>query len=89
MPGLLGKRKSRPTEEEPDSTIDAQEILRRHFEARFKPIAPAPCAAPPKKKNTAPNPKSQASDDSQDDDDSEAEAGQDESEWDGVSDEED
>ncbi len=41
MPSLLGKRKSRPVEEGPDATADAQEMLRRHFEARFKPLAVA------------------------------------------------
>jgi hypothetical protein len=86
MPGLLGKRKSRPTEEETEPVLDAQEILRRHFEARFKPIDAAARAAPPNKSNkskkSAPN---HDSDDSQDDDDSDADAGQSESEWDGVS----
>lgn len=87
MPGLLGKRKSRQPGEGPDPALDAQEILRRHFEARFKPIDAAARAAQPNKsekpKKSAPN---HASNGSQDDDDSEAGAGQSDSEWDGVSD---
>ncbi|KAL2263051.1 hypothetical protein VTK26DRAFT_8415 [Humicola hyalothermophila] len=80
MPGLLGKRKSRPSEEDPDQIANAQEILRRHFEARFKPIALAPCAAPS-------NGEKKASNGNEDGDDSDAEKSQSESEWDGVSDE--
>ncbi|KAK3996073.1 hypothetical protein QBC44DRAFT_6479 [Cladorrhinum sp. PSN332] len=38
----LGKRKSRASD---DDVVDAQEALRRHFEARFKPIAIAPAVA--------------------------------------------
>ncbi|KAL2024386.1 hypothetical protein VTK56DRAFT_8197 [Thermocarpiscus australiensis] len=80
MPGVLGKRKSRSSEEEPNEALDAQEILRRHFEARFKPLDVAACAAPSKK------PTVDESDDSQDHDNSDADASHSESEWDGVSD---
>jgi len=41
MPGLLGKRKSR-AEEDPEAVAKAQELLRKHFEAQFKPIDLAP-----------------------------------------------
>lgn len=86
MPGLLGKRKSRPSEEDAEEAVDAQEILRRHFEARFKPIAVAPCAAPSSKKQALDQ--DDVSDGSQDDDDdSDADADQSEAEWDGVSEE--
>lgn len=74
MPSVLGKRKSPSSENGSDTVPDAHEILRRHFEARFKPLAVAP---PPKK---AP------AHDGSEDDDSEASADQSESEWDGLSD---
>lgn len=75
MPSLLGKRKSRPVEEGPDATADAQEMLRRHFEARFKPLAGTTAA-------TAAN--GLDSDDGDDSDDSDA--SQSGSDWGGVSD---
>lgn len=93
MPSALGKRKSRPVEEEPEAQVDAQELLRRHFEARFKPLAAGapPRAAPKKAANGHPDTDdSEGSDDSdysQDDDDSDAETGQSD-EWGGVSDDE-
>ncbi|KAK4237062.1 hypothetical protein C8A03DRAFT_45045 [Achaetomium macrosporum] len=84
MPNLLGKRKSRPVEEdESEATVDAQEILKRHFEARFRPLAIAAHAAP---KKPAKDPEAGDSDGSQDDDDSDADAGAPDSEWSGVSD---
>ena len=75
MPSLLGKRKSRPVEEGPDATADAQEMLRRHFEARFKPLAVTAAA-------TAANGR-----DSDDSDGSyDSDASQSGSDWGGVSD---
>ncbi len=90
MPSTLGKRKSRPVEEEPDSVADAQELLRRHFEARFKPLAVAARAAP--NKPAAASGRKPARDDSQlddDDSDSDADAGHSGSDWSGVSSEDD
>lgn len=78
MPSLLGKRKSRTVDESSDAALDAQELLRRHFEARFKPLAVTPGAAPLKRPAD--------SDDSQSDDHSESGTDLSESEWDGVSD---
>ncbi|KAK0736984.1 hypothetical protein B0T21DRAFT_264422, partial [Apiosordaria backusii] len=83
MPSALGKRKAPPAEED---VVDAQEALRRHFEARFKmPAGIAPCAAPPSKK--------QARDEDEDgeEDDGDSDSGSDHSDaesWDGVSSEE-
>jgi hypothetical protein len=95
MPGALGKRKSRAVEEEPEAQVDAQELLRRHFEARFKPLAASPAAAPRAARRRAanghPDSNTDGSDDSaysQDGDDSDAEAGQSDPEWGGVSDDE-
>jgi hypothetical protein len=93
MPSLLGKRKSRTAESEPEATADAQEILRRHFEAHFKPLDIAARAAPTKRAN---DPHSDSDSDAthdsadgnQDDDDSEADAGQSDNEWGGLSDDE-
>lgn len=87
MPSLLGKRKSRPVGEAPEATADAQELLRRHFEARFKPLAVDARAAPNKQPaNGHDSHDSDDSDDSQDDDDeSEPEV---DSDWGGVSDDE-
>src|SRR5947209_252077 len=90
MPSLLGKRKSRSAEEEQGAPADAQEILRRHFEAHFKPLDIAARAAPTKASKRANDLHSDAIDDSadgsQDDDDSEADAGQSDPEWGGLSD---
>ncbi|VBB86483.1 Putative protein of unknown function [Podospora comata] len=86
MPSALGKRKAPPAEED---VVDAQEALRRHFEARFKmPAGIAPCAAPPSKR--------QARDEDEDDeeeeeeeDDSDFDSDESDAEsWDGVSSEE-
>lgn len=88
MPSTLGKRKSRPAYEESE-TPDAQELLRRHFEARFQPLAAvAPRRATPKKAADGhpDGDDSNGSNYSQDEDDSDAEAGQSDSEWRGVSD---
>jgi hypothetical protein len=60
--------------------MDAQELLRRHFEARFKPLTVAPLVPPPKT-NVGHD-----SDDSQNEDDGESDSDLSESEWDGVSD---
>ena len=88
MPSTLGKRKSRAVEEQPEAIVDAQELLRRHFEARFKPLAADAARAAPKK--TANNGSdSNDSDTDQDGDDSEDDAGQSDAEWGGVSDDED
>jgi len=85
MPSMLGKRKSRPVEEEPEALADAQELLRRHFEARFKPLAGAACAAP--NKPAPATGRRPTRDDSQRDDssDSDADAGHSGSDWSGVS----
>ncbi|KAK3302163.1 uncharacterized protein B0T15DRAFT_294836 [Chaetomium strumarium] len=84
MPSLLGKRKARPVEEESETSVDAQEILKRHFEARFKPLAIAAAHAAPRR--PANDPGTDDSDGSQDDDDSDADAGESDSEWSGISD---
>ncbi|AEO57735.1 hypothetical protein MYCTH_101762 [Thermothelomyces thermophilus ATCC 42464] len=85
MPGLLGKRKSRSTEEEPDAIVNAQELLRRHFEARFKPLDIAARAAPAKP--TAHNDsRGDDSDVGHDARDGEADLDESDSEWDGISD---
>lgn len=85
MPGLLGKRKSPSTEEESDAAVDAQELLRRHFEARFKPLDIASHATPAK---ATANNDSRSSDgnDSHDVLDCEADGDGSDSEWDGISD---
>lgn len=90
MPSLLGKRKSRATVEDPGAIADAQELLRQHFEARFKPLpgaAAAPRAAPKKTANNDSD--GDDIDASQDDDDSDSNADQSDVEWGGVSDEDD
>ncbi|KAK3295937.1 uncharacterized protein B0H64DRAFT_159442 [Chaetomium fimeti] len=90
MPSPLGKRKSRATVEEPEAVADAQELLRQHFEARFKPLAASPAArAAPKKTTNNDESDGDDTDASQDDDESEAESDQSNSEWGGVSDDED
>jgi hypothetical protein len=86
MPSLLGKRKSRAVEEDPESLANAQEILRRHFEAHFKPLPVAARAAP--KKKPANDLDSDNGNLSQDGDDSDASADQSDGEWGGVSDDE-
>ncbi|KAK4196625.1 hypothetical protein QBC40DRAFT_233983 [Triangularia verruculosa] len=82
MPSALGKRKAPPAEED---VVDAQEALRRHFEARFKmPTGIAPCAAPPSKKQAR-----DEDEDDEDDEDSDFDSDASEAEsWDGVSSEE-
>ncbi|KAL1842739.1 hypothetical protein VTJ49DRAFT_4377 [Mycothermus thermophilus] len=99
MPTSLGKRKSRTSEDADGSheSIDAQELLRRHFEAHFKPLAvPGAACAAQKKTSTNANHLDGAhpasdSESGQDDDDSDggAETGQSDSEWSGVSNDED
>jgi hypothetical protein len=84
MPSLLGKRKSRPVEEESEASMEAQELLKRHFEARFKPLTIAAAHAAPKV--PANDPGADDSDGCQDDDDSDADTGESDSEWSGVSD---
>ena len=74
MSKVLGKRKTRDTEERSAADLlDAQEIFRRHFEAQFKPLAVAPIRPPPTV---------EVEDD--EDPDSEAE----DSEWEGISEDE-
>ncbi|KXX75089.1 Protein FAF1 [Madurella mycetomatis] len=85
MPSLLGKRKSRSADDDSGAFADAQELLKRHFEARFKPLAVAPCAAPPKKPTADRDGDGSGSSDNQNDGDSELDTDQSESEWDGVS----
>ncbi|KAK4457183.1 hypothetical protein QBC42DRAFT_279670 [Cladorrhinum samala] len=86
----LGKRKVRSSEDDED--VDAQEALRRHFEARFKPLAVAPVAASRAAKQ-------KRAKDSNSDSDSDSDSGKDEDEddysgsesddgWGGVSDNE-
>jgi hypothetical protein len=78
-------------EEQTEAVVDAQELLRRHFEARFKPLAADAARAAPKKRanNGANDSDSDDSENSQDDDDSEEDAGQSDAEWGGVSDDHD
>ncbi len=91
MPSLLGKRKS-TVKDEPEATADAQEMLRRHFEARFKPLAlyaAAAARATPKATNGQDSDDSDDSDDGQDDDSgADSEASKSGSDWGGVSDDE-
>ncbi|KAL2141816.1 hypothetical protein VTI28DRAFT_1903 [Corynascus sepedonium] len=89
MPGLLGKRKTRSAEEEPDAALDAQELLRRHFEARFKPLDVAAARAASTKAAANSDPNGDDSDSSQDVSDAEADSDGSDSEWDGVSDDDD
>ncbi|KAJ4304382.1 pre-rRNA processing and 40S ribosomal subunit assembly [Collariella sp. IMI 366227] len=81
MPSLLGKRKSQAVED-PEAVADAQERLRRHFEAQFKPLAVAPLTAP---KKTTRKQNHNDSDSSEDDNGSDAGKDSADSEWDGVS----
>ncbi|KAK4166671.1 hypothetical protein QBC43DRAFT_313104 [Cladorrhinum sp. PSN259] len=78
----LGKRKSRASE---DDVADAQEALRRHFEARFKPIDIAPVinsrVAPAEKED---NDSSEGGEDDDDYSGSDSDDG-----WNGVSGDED
>ncbi|KAL2164464.1 hypothetical protein VTH06DRAFT_3680 [Thermothelomyces fergusii] len=85
MPGLLGKRKLQSTEEEPDAALNAQELLRRHFEAHFKPLDIAAPAVPAK---ATANDGSRGGDSDAGHDVYDGETDQDESdsEWDGISD---
>ncbi|KAL2271626.1 hypothetical protein VTJ83DRAFT_997 [Remersonia thermophila] len=95
MPSSLGKRKSRTSEDADGSQepMDAQELLRRHFEAHFKPLA-APGAARAAQKDAAnANPSKGArsvsdseSDQDEDYSDGDVETDQSDSEWSGVSD---
>ncbi|KAK3942954.1 protein FAF1 [Diplogelasinospora grovesii] len=90
MPSLLGKRKARPTEDEKPTVAkeeaeveDAQAILRRHFEARFKlPVDLTPLATTSTRFTTA------EQDDEEDTDDEDLSDDEDGS-WDGVSEDED
>ncbi|KAH6624859.1 hypothetical protein B0J18DRAFT_193329 [Chaetomium sp. MPI-SDFR-AT-0129] len=101
MPTVLGKRKSRPVET-PEAAVDAQELLRRHFEARFKPLAGA-ARATTKTKTTKTNSRKAHSDPDSDpdsgdleeidgnssgDDGDDSDEDQSDSEWGGVSDDE-
>ncbi|KAK4106509.1 hypothetical protein N658DRAFT_502959 [Parathielavia hyrcaniae] len=88
MPSVLGKRKYRPVGDNAEAIANAQELLRRHFEARFKPLPDAVCAAQKRSANDIDSDDSRGSDVSHDDDDSDAEADQVDSEWSGVSDDE-
>lgn len=73
MSAVLGKRKAREAASEPtEGTEDANEIFRRHFEAQFKPLQVAPVQQ-----------HSAAELDEDEETDSE-----DDSEWGGISDEE-
>ncbi|KAK4179282.1 hypothetical protein QBC36DRAFT_180509 [Triangularia setosa] len=83
MTSALGKRKAPPVEED---VVDAQEALRRHFEARFKmPAGIAPCAAPSSKKQA----RGEDEDNEEDEDDSDFDSDESNAEsWDGVSSEE-
>lgn len=74
---VLGKRKAR---EPKVSEEEANEIFRRHFEARFKPIE-----EPTPERSAAP---AQAASEDEDDDDSAGDEDSDESEWGGFSDDE-
>jgi hypothetical protein len=72
MSKVLGKRKATEVETDATEVIDAQEIFRRHFEAQFKPL---PVVAPVR---VAPALKEDQEDDISDEE---------ESEWDGISEE--
>ncbi|AEO69255.1 407b7d6d-30ca-4090-a772-65d54238098e [Thermothielavioides terrestris] len=87
MPSLLGKRKARSVEDKPEALADAHEILKRHFEAHFKPLGVAARAAPPKKRtNTDSESDSDGSDGNlSDGDDSNADEDLSDSGWSGVS----
>jgi len=89
MPSLLGKRKSRPVDEAPGATADAQELLRRHFEARFKPLAVAPSAAPTRQPANGHDSHDSSDDDASQDDDDDDSGSDADSNWGGVSDDED
>ena len=76
MSTVLGKRKSRSLEEgSEDAIAKAQSIFQKHFESRFKPLKPDPMP-----KQAAPP---------SDEDDDETETDLSESEWGGLSGEED
>ncbi|KAM7204063.1 hypothetical protein V8F20_003761 [Naviculisporaceae sp. PSN 640] len=102
MPSLLGKRKTRPTEgqekegEEDAAAAAARELLRKHFESRFKPVAvpaPASCASRSRSKSNADS----GSEDEEDEDDysddedenTNSDESSDDDEWGGLSGEED
>lgn len=92
MPSMLGKRKARPAEdkEEDDSAAAAaRDLLRKHFEARFKPVAaPGPAVHASKSQR---NEDDDSEDDDDYDDDEDDETISDESsdgEWGGLSGEE-
>ncbi|KAM7192519.1 protein FAF1 [Rhypophila sp. PSN 637] len=97
---MLGKRKARPTEEkqqeeEDSAAVAARELLRKHFEARFKPVAApasASCAAKPKNNKNNADSDSKDSDDYYDDEDEDDDMLSDESEeddeWGGLSEDE-
>ncbi len=75
MTSVLGKRKTRHTEEKaesPENLEDARTILQRHFEARFKPLKVASLKP------------SRLDSDEEDEDDSTI-SDESESEWDGIS----
>ena len=76
MSKVLGKRKAREADERPAvDAEDAQEIFRRHFEAQFKPLAVEPIRPLP------------ATVEAEDDEDPGSEA--EDSEWGGISEDED
>lgn len=87
MPSGLGKRKAPPAEED---VVDAQEALRRHFEARFKmPAGIAPCAAPPSKRQARDEDEDDEEEEEEEEDDSDFDSDESDAEsWDGVSSEE-
>lgn len=84
----LGKRKSRSSED--DEVVDAQEALRRHFEARFKPLAVAPVAAfrAAKQKNEKDSNSDSDSEEDEDEDEDDYSGSDSDDGWGGVSDNE-
>lgn len=99
MPSMLGKRKNRPADEQEDedaAAAAARELLRKHFEARFKPVAePAPASRASKARSKSDNadPGSEDGGDYYDDDEDEdyttISDESDEDEWGGLSGNED
>ncbi|KAK3313847.1 hypothetical protein B0H66DRAFT_363858 [Apodospora peruviana] len=85
---MLGKRKTRPSEEpgeDDDSAAAARALLRKHFEARFKPLAVSAAPATPESKRDADDSDSEGDDYGSDQDKDTVSDDQSESEWEGVS----
>ena len=81
MAVVLGKRKTRPSEEESaEALAKAQAIFQRHFESTFQPLDLAPLS------NTA---KKNGDGDDEDHGDNETDTDPSDSEWDGLSGDED